>query len=115
MPRFAANLSMMFTEHPFLDRFAAAADAGFTAVEYLFPYEHAPAALAEFRLLVDEAPPVAETTHDAAVALAQEHGLDIYDALIIAAAIEAGCDTLYSEDLQTGRKFGPLTVVNPFA
>jgi hydroxypyruvate isomerase len=47
MPRFAANLSMMFTEHPFLDRFAAAADAGFTAVEYLFPYEHAPQALAD--------------------------------------------------------------------
>src|SRR5689334_24061325 len=40
MPRFAANLSMMFTEHPFLDRFAAAAAAGFTAVEVLFPYDH---------------------------------------------------------------------------
>lgn len=38
MPRFAANLTMMFTEHAFLDRFAAAADAGFEAVEYLFPY-----------------------------------------------------------------------------
>jgi hydroxypyruvate isomerase len=40
MPRFAANLTMMFTEVPFLDRFAAAAKAGFTAVEYLFPYAH---------------------------------------------------------------------------
>ena len=40
MPRFAANLSMMFTEVPFLDRFDAAAQAGFTAVEFLFPYEH---------------------------------------------------------------------------
>ena len=40
MPRFAANLSMMFTEHPFLDRFEAAAKAGFTAVEFLFPYDH---------------------------------------------------------------------------
>lgn len=38
MPRFAANLSMMFTEHPFLDRFEAAAAAGFKAVEFLFPY-----------------------------------------------------------------------------
>lgn len=47
MPIFAANLSMMFTEWPFLDRFAAAADAGFRAVEYLFPYEYAPDALAE--------------------------------------------------------------------
>lgn len=42
MPRFAANLTMMFTEWSFLDRFAAAADAGFTAVEFLFPYEHSP-------------------------------------------------------------------------
>src|SRR3569833_2873738 len=42
MPEFAANLSFMFTEWAFLDRFQAAADAGFSAVEYLFPYEHAP-------------------------------------------------------------------------
>ncbi len=40
MPRFAANLSMMWPEIPFLDRFAAAAGAGFRAVEYLFPYAH---------------------------------------------------------------------------
>jgi hydroxypyruvate isomerase len=39
MPKFAANLSMMFNEVPFLSRFGAAADAGFTGVEYLFPYE----------------------------------------------------------------------------
>ncbi|MFK7942461.1 MAG: 2-oxo-tetronate isomerase [Paracoccaceae bacterium] len=38
MPKFAANLSMMFTEHAFLDRFQAAAEAGFGGVEYLFPY-----------------------------------------------------------------------------
>ena len=38
---------MMFTELPFLDRFAAAAAAGFEAVEFLFPYEHAPEAVAE--------------------------------------------------------------------
>ena len=40
MPRFAANLSFMFNEVPFLDRFEAAAKAGFKAVEFLFPYEH---------------------------------------------------------------------------
>jgi len=39
MPRFAANLTMMFTELPFLSRFAAAEEAGFDAVEFLFPYE----------------------------------------------------------------------------
>jgi 2-dehydrotetronate isomerase len=46
MPRFAANLTMMFTEWPFLDRFAAAAQAGFEAVEFLFPYDHAPEEIA---------------------------------------------------------------------
>ncbi len=40
MSRFAANLSMLFTEVDFLDRFAAAAEAGFTGVEYLFPYDY---------------------------------------------------------------------------
>jgi hydroxypyruvate isomerase len=40
MPRFAANLSMMFTERPFMERFDAAAAAGFEAVEFLFPYAH---------------------------------------------------------------------------
>ena len=39
MPRFAANLTMMFQEVAFLDRFAAAAAAGFDAVEFLFPYD----------------------------------------------------------------------------
>jgi hydroxypyruvate isomerase len=40
MPKFAANLSMMFTEVDFLDRFALAARAGFKGVEFLFPYDH---------------------------------------------------------------------------
>ena len=39
MVKLAANLSMMFNEHPFLDRFRAAAEAGFSAVEFLFPYD----------------------------------------------------------------------------
>ncbi len=47
MPRFAANLTMMFNEVPFLDRFKAASEAGFTAVEFLFPYEHSPEEVAE--------------------------------------------------------------------
>lgn len=42
MPRFAANLSMLFTELPFEERFAAAAAAGFRAVEMLFPYDQDP-------------------------------------------------------------------------
>ena len=47
MPRFAANLTMMFTEVPFLERFAAAARAGFDAVEFLFPDPFETSALAE--------------------------------------------------------------------
>ena len=42
MPRFSANLSMLFTEVPFLDRFERAAQAGFEAVEFMFPYAHSP-------------------------------------------------------------------------
>ncbi|MBS9402328.1 hydroxypyruvate isomerase family protein [Halomonas sp. TRM85114] len=52
MTRLAANLSMLFPEHDFLDRFAAAAEAGFRGVEYLFPYDHAPETL---RAALDEA------------------------------------------------------------
>jgi hydroxypyruvate isomerase len=51
MPRLAANLSMMFNEVDFLDRFAAAAKAGFTGVEFLFPYDY-PAA--EIRKRLDD-------------------------------------------------------------
>lgn len=40
--------------------------------------------------------------------------LSFYDALIVAAALEAGCDTLYTEDLSHGQRFGDLAVVNPF-
>ncbi len=47
MPRFAANLTMLFNEVDFLDRFAAAAGAGFRAVEYLFPYGYDKNELAE--------------------------------------------------------------------
>ncbi|MFP6729948.1 MAG: 2-oxo-tetronate isomerase [Alphaproteobacteria bacterium] len=47
MPRLAANISFLFTEIDFLDRFAAAADAGFSAVEWHFPYDHDKADLAQ--------------------------------------------------------------------
>jgi hydroxypyruvate isomerase len=47
MPKFAANLTMLFNEMPFLDRFAAAKAAGFTGVEYLFPYDFDRAVLRE--------------------------------------------------------------------
>lgn len=51
MPRFSANLSMLFTEVPFLERFARARAAGFEAVEFMFPYAHRPE---EIRVRLDE-------------------------------------------------------------
>lgn len=54
--------------------------------------------------------------HHTAVSIARRHGVPIYDAMIIAAALVARCDTLLSEDLQDGRVFdSQLTVRNPFA
>ena len=58
--------------------------------------------------------PLAVQTNRNALALARQHGLSFYDALIVVSAIEAGCDTLLSEDLQHGRRFGGLVIVNPF-
>lgn len=49
-----------------------------------------------------------------ALQLAVEHRLSGWDAMVVQAALQAGCDTLLSEDLQAGRRFGPLEVVNPF-
>jgi predicted nucleic acid-binding protein len=71
-------------------------------------------ALGLFRASLDDVLPVTLTTHTGAVALAREHGLSFYDGLIVAAAIEAGCDTLFSEDMQHGRSIGGLAIVNPF-
>ncbi len=71
-------------------------------------------ALAAIRVLC--APPVALTveTHDEAMRIAQRYGFHIYDSAIMAAAIKAGCTTLFSEDMQHGQKVGPLTIRNPF-
>jgi predicted nucleic acid-binding protein len=57
--------------------------------------------------------PLTEQTHASAVVLAHDHNIAFYDALIVAAALDAGCDTLFTEDLQHGRKFGGLGIVNP--
>ena len=59
--------------------------------------------------------PLTVSIHDAAVAIAERHRYRIYDALIIAAAIAAGCRTLYSEDLADGQTIRGVRIVNPFA
>lgn len=60
--------------------------------------------------------PIAVTlgTHQEARRLAAAHGFSFYDALIVAAAVEAGCDRLYSEDMQHGRVIGGMSILNPF-
>jgi predicted nucleic acid-binding protein len=63
---------------------------------------------------LDPALPLTNLTSRAALTLARDHGLSFYDALIVASAIEAGCDTLFSEDLQHKRRFGQVVIVNPF-
>ncbi|MBP0661679.1 hypothetical protein J8J07_22440, partial [Mycobacterium tuberculosis] len=54
------------------------------------------------------------TAFDRALVLAVEQHLQVWDALILAVAEEAGCETLLSEDLQDGFRWRRLTVVNPF-
>lgn len=63
---------------------------------------------------LDPALPLTAKTSRTAFALARDQGLAVYDALIVAAAIEAGCGTLYSEDMQHGRTIDGVTIVNPF-
>ena len=70
--------------------------------------------LSVIRLRFPTAAPLTFETHAAAIALARDHSIAFYDALILAAAIEAKCETLYSEDFQHGRRFGDCTIVNPF-
>jgi predicted nucleic acid-binding protein len=64
--------------------------------------------------VVDAPLPLTLAINAAARALAEDHRFPFYDALIVAAAIEADCDTLYSEDMQHGRTIGGLAIVNPF-
>jgi predicted nucleic acid-binding protein len=73
------------------------------------------AALRSVRFRFPDIMPLTADTHAAALGLAREHGVAFYDALIIASAIEAGCDTLYSEDMQHGRTIGDVTIRNPFS
>jgi predicted nucleic acid-binding protein len=59
--------------------------------------------------------PISLGTHKAALGIAEKYGYSIYDALVASAALEAGCQTLYSEDLQDGQIINrQLTIRNPF-
>lgn len=72
-------------------------------------------ALAAIRTLCPSPVPLTTDTHEAGLRIAAKYGYSVYDGLIAAAALEAECDTLYSEDLQNGQVIeGRLTVRNPF-
>jgi predicted nucleic acid-binding protein len=58
--------------------------------------------------------PLTLTVHERALALASAHELNIYDASIVAAALEGGCDAVLTEDMQHGQKFGALRIEKPF-
>jgi predicted nucleic acid-binding protein len=73
-------------------------------------------ALDAFRVLCPSPLPLTIEMHEAALKIAEKHAYNIYDALVVAAALEAGCATLYSEDLHDGQTIdGQLTIRNPFA
>jgi predicted nucleic acid-binding protein len=73
-------------------------------------------ALTAIRVLCPSPVPLTVETHEAGLRIAAQYRFHIYDALITAAALEAECTTLYSEDLQDGQIIdGRLTIRNPFA
>lgn len=73
-------------------------------------------ALDAFRVLCPSPLPITIETHEAALRIAEKHGYNIYDALVVASALEAGCAMLYSEDFHDGQTIdGQLTIRNPFA
>jgi len=71
--------------------------------------------LEDIRRLCDPVLPVTLATHEEGLRIAQRYGYRIYDSLMIASAIESGCSTLLSEDMQDGQTIGSLTIQNPFA
>lgn len=72
------------------------------------------AALALVRAMNLTILPLTLKVHERAVALARDHDLNIYDALIVAAAVDSRCSILWTEDLTDGQRFDGLTIRNPF-
>jgi predicted nucleic acid-binding protein len=72
------------------------------------------AALAVIAALAGPARPLTADIHGKAVELARDNALSFYDALIVAAAADAKCRVLLTEDLQHGRKLSGVTIQNPF-
>ena len=77
-------------------------------------WEETREALLAIRALCETPTPLSIETHQAALEIAARYGYQIYDALILAAALESHCDILYTEDMQNGQSIGPLIIRNPF-
>jgi predicted nucleic acid-binding protein len=90
----------------------------FTSVarkKLLLPWAEVREAIDAFLVLCPNPLAITLELHEAARAIAEKLSYGIYDALVIAAALEAGCSILYSEDLQDGQRInGHLTIRNPF-
>jgi predicted nucleic acid-binding protein len=78
------------------------------------PWKELLEVLSEIRILCGVPVAVTLELHNSAIDLARRYGFHIYDALIVAAALRAGCTTLYSEDMQDGQVIQSLTIRNPF-
>ena len=77
-------------------------------------WEETREAFLAIRALCETPTPLSIETHQAALEIAARYGYQIYDALILAAALESHCDILYTEDMQNGQSIGPLIIRNPF-
>jgi predicted nucleic acid-binding protein len=78
-------------------------------------WEEVRTALADIRTLCRTIVPLNLDTHSNALRIAEDRGYPIFDALIVASALGAGCDTLWSEDMQDGTVIdGRLRIANPF-
>ena len=89
----------------------------FTAIavrKLKMPWPEVLEALSAIRTLCPSPVPLTLKTHDAALRIAGRYGYHIYDSLVIAAALEARCNTLFSEDMNDGQVIDGLTIRNPF-
>jgi predicted nucleic acid-binding protein len=78
------------------------------------PWKDVLEALSAIRVLCPAPLPLTVETHEAALGIAAKYRYHIYDALVIAAALESACATLYSEDLHDGQTIDRLAIRNPF-
>jgi predicted nucleic acid-binding protein len=80
-----------------------------------FTWEEVLESLAALRVLCPSVAPLTLESHERALQVAQRYGYHIFDALVIAAALDAGASELYTEDMHHGQRIETLTIRNPFS